>query len=190
MAKYAKYIDENTIEEAPTVKNGNFFNYNSEANEPMLLADGYLPVVISDEEVAAPQVKMKYRLESNQIVAYWAEVPFSFEELKAQKLEEIKNYFKSEKEYGTAEYNGMSFSIDDTAQQNLTSMMVFAQTFETSVKYLEKNGTPHLFTLDEFKQVAAVISSAIQELTFKFYDLETQINAAETEADLEEIQWQ
>ena len=190
MTKYAKFIDENTIEEAPAVKDGNFFNYNSEANEPMLLADGYLPVVLSDETVTAPRVKMKYRLEDDRIVAYWAEIPFSLEELKQRKLEEIKSSFKSAKEYGTAEYNGMSFSIDDTAQQNLTSMMVFAQTFETSVKYLEKNGTPHLFTLDEFKQVAAVISSAIQELTFKFYDLETQINAAGTEADLEEIQWQ
>ena len=64
MKKYAKFIDENTIQEAPLIKDGSFFNYNSEANEPMLLADGYLPVVISDEEVAAPQVKMKYRLES------------------------------------------------------------------------------------------------------------------------------
>lgn len=190
MKKYAKYIDENTIEEAPLVKDGCFFNYNSEANEPMLLADGYLPVVISDELVTAPRVKMKYRLEDDRIVAYWAEVPFSFDELKQQKLEEIKNSFKSEKEYGTAEYNGMIFSIDDTAQQNLTSMMLFAQTFETDVKYLEKNGTPHEFTLTEFKQVAAVISKAIQDLTFKFYALEAQINAAQSAADLEEIQWQ
>lgn len=190
MKKYAKFIDENTIEEAPLVKDGCFFNYNSEANEPMLLADDYLPVVISDELVTAPRVKMKYRLEEDRIVAFWAEDPFSFDELKQRKLEEIKNFFKTEKEYGTAEYNGMSFSIDDTAQQNLTSMMLFAQTFGTDVKYLEKDGTPHVFSLAEFKQVAAVISQAIQDLAFKFYALEAQINAAQLEADLEEIQWQ
>ena len=91
MTKYAKFIDEDTIEEAPAVKDGNFFNYNSEANEPMLLADGYLPVVLSDETVTAPRVKMKYRLEDDRIVAYWAEIPFSLEELKQRKLEEIKS---------------------------------------------------------------------------------------------------
>ena len=88
MTKYAKYIDENTIEEAPLVKDGCFFNYNSEANEPMLLADGYLPVVISDELVTAPRVKMKYRLEDDRIVAYWAEVEIPLEERRANKRRE------------------------------------------------------------------------------------------------------
>lgn len=88
MKKYAKYIDENKIEEAPLVKDGCFFNYNSEANEPMLLADGYLPVVISDELVTAPRVKMKYRLEDDRIVAYWAEVEIPLEERRANKRRE------------------------------------------------------------------------------------------------------
>lgn len=88
MKKYAKYIDENKIEEAPLVKDGCFFNYNSEANEPMLLADGYLPVVISDELVTAPRVKMKYRLEDDRIVAYWAEVEIPLKERRANKRRE------------------------------------------------------------------------------------------------------
>lgn len=53
MKKYAKFIDENTIQEAPSIKDGNFFNYNSEANEPMLLAAGYLPVA----ELVLPEGK-------------------------------------------------------------------------------------------------------------------------------------
>lgn len=189
MTKYAKYVDENTIEEAPQIKDGSFFNYNSEANEPMLLADGYLPVVISDEIVTARQVKMKYQLEEDRIIAYWAEVPIPFEQLRQEKLENITNIFKAEKELGCAEYDGMSFSINDTAQQNLTSMVLFAQTFGTDIKYLEKNGTPHSFTLAEFKPVAAAISQAIQDLSFKFYGLEAAINAAQTSEELETVQW-
>ena len=81
-------ILQNKIEEAPLVKDGCFFNYNSEANEPMLLADGYLPVVISDELVTAPRVKMKYRLEDDRIVAYWAEVEIPLEERRANKRRE------------------------------------------------------------------------------------------------------
>ncbi len=57
MKKYAKYIDENTIEIAPSVKNGSFFNYNSELNEPMLLADGYKTY---DDNLPMPGDGQKY----------------------------------------------------------------------------------------------------------------------------------
>lgn len=45
--EFAKYIDEYNIEKAPKVKNGCYFNYNSETNKDKLLEDGYLPVEIS-----------------------------------------------------------------------------------------------------------------------------------------------
>lgn len=190
MTKYAKYIDENTIEEAPTVKNGNFFNYNSEANEPMLLADGYLPVVISDELVTAPQVKIKYRLEDDRIVAYWAEVPLDVEVLRASKLDAIKSVYESQRNYGVAEYQEMTFSIHETAKQNLTASVLLAQTLGGNIDYCEADGTPHSFTLEEFKPIIQVISEAIKALEFKFYQLERQIKSATTIAELEAITWE
>lgn len=190
MKKYAKFIDENTIQEAPLIKDGSFFNYNSDANEPMLLADGYLPVVISDEEVAAPQVKMKYRLESNQIVAYWAEVPLDVEVLRASKLDTIKSVYESQRNYGVAEYQGMSFSIHETAKQNLTASVLLAQTLGGNIDYCEADGTPHSFTLEEFKPIIQVISEAIKALEFKFYQLERQIKSATTIEDLRAITWE
>lgn len=190
MTKYAKYIDENTIEEAPLVKDGCFFNYNSEANEPMLLADGYLPVVISDEEVAAPQVKMKYRLEDDRIVAYWAEVPLEVEILRASKMDTIKSIYESQRNYGVAEYQGMSFSIHETAKQNLTASVLLAQTLGGNIDYCEADGIPHSFTLEEFKPIIQVISETIKALEFKFYQLERQIKSATTIEELRAITWE
>lgn len=190
MKRYAKYIDENTIEEAPDVKDGVFFCYNSEINESMLLEDGYLPLVISDEIVTARQVKMKYRLEADRIVAYWSEVQVDIETMRAEKLLEIKNVYENNREYGVAEYNGMFFSIHKTAQSNLTSTVVLAQTLGSDIDYCEQDGTPHSFTLEEFKPVVGAISAVIKALEFKFYDLESQIKAATTIEELEAIKWE
>lgn len=57
MKKYVKFINESTIEEAPTVKNGSFFNYNSSLNEPMLLTDGYKPY---DDSLPMPNDGKRY----------------------------------------------------------------------------------------------------------------------------------
>lgn len=187
---YAKYINEDTIKEAPAVKNGGFFNYNSELNEPMLLADGYLPVVISDEIVSAHQAKMKYRLESDRIVAYWAEVPMDVEILRAIKTDTIKNMYENQRNHGAVEYNGMFFSIHETAKQNLTATVLLAQTLGGNIDYCEQDGTPHSFSLDEFKPVIQTISEAIKALEFKYYDCERRIKTATTVAELDDVKWE
>ena len=54
-------------------------------------------------------------------MAYWAEVPLDVEVLRASKLDTIKSVYESQRNYGVAEYQGMSFSIHETAKQNLTA---------------------------------------------------------------------
>lgn len=189
MTKYAKFIDENTIENAPKYKDG-VFNYdNDEYNRERLLADGYLPVIISDEVVTASRVKMKYQLESDRIIAYWAEIPMDIEIMRALKLDTIKNIYENQRQFNVAEYNGMFFSITETAKQNLTATVLLAQTLGGNIDYCEQDGTPHSFTFNEFKPVIQAISEAIKSLEFKYYDLEHRLKTATTISELEAIEW-
>lgn len=96
MKKYAKYIDENTVEKAPSVKNGSFFNYNSELNEPMLLADGYK---VYDDSALMPNDGKRYvpiyENTDDKIVRKWAviiEPEKSYAEKRAAEYPPITEY--------------------------------------------------------------------------------------------------
>jgi len=187
---YAKFIDENTIEAAPNVKDGAFFNYNSDSNRNMMLADGYLPV----EETPAPAANFqcKYRLDADKITMWWQEVikPVSMEELRQNKMIELQQEFWERKTTETAEYQGMTFSIHDVAKQNLTSVVVLAQTLGGDIQYCEADGTVHSFTLEEFKPVALAVSNKMKALEFRYYELEKAILAANDEKELEAVSWE
>lgn len=111
---FAKFIDENTIEPAPNVKDGVFFNYDSDLNSEMLLADGYLPV----DETPQPgsDYMQKYRLADNKIVMFWEKVvqPVDFETLRQNKLMEVQQEFYRRRTTETAEYGGMHFPFTKT----------------------------------------------------------------------------
>ena len=137
---FAKFIDENTIEPAPNVKDGVFFNYDSDLNSEMLLADGYLPV----DETPQPgsDYLPKYQIMDNKIVVFWEKVvqPVDFEALRQNKLMDIQQEFYRRRTTETAEYDGMHFSVHETAKQNLTSVVVLAQTLGGDIQYCEADG--------------------------------------------------
>lgn len=187
---FAKFIDENTIEPAPNVKDGVLFNYDSDLNSEMLLADGYLPV----DETPQPgsDYLQKYQLADDKIVMFWEKVvqPVDFETLRQNKLMEIQQEFYRRRTTETAEYGGMHFSVHENAKQNLTSVVVLAQTLGGDIQYCEADGTVHSFTLEEFKPVAAAISNKIKALEFRYYELEKAILAADDETELEAVSWE
>lgn len=121
---------------------------------------------------------------------YWAEVPLDVEVLRASKLDTIKSVYESQRNYGVVEYQGMSFSIHETAKQNLTASVLLAQTLGGNIDYCEADGIPHSFTLEEFKPIIQVISETIKALEFKFYQLERQIKSATTIEELRAITWE
>lgn len=69
---YAKFINENQIEEAPTNKGG-VFNYNDVSNSDVLLAAGYKPLLLPEYPVGIKQPVVKYRELSECIEAYYVE---------------------------------------------------------------------------------------------------------------------
>lgn len=187
---FAKFIDENTIEPAPNVKDGVFFNYDSDLNSEMLLADGYLPV----DETPQPgsDYLPKYQIMDNKIVVFWEKVvqPVDFEALRQNKLMDIQQEFYRRRTTETAEYDGMHFSVHETAKQNLTSVVVLAQTLGGNIQYCEADGTVHSFTLEEFKPVALAVSNKIKALEFRYYELEKAILTANDETELEVVSWE
>ena len=193
MKKYAKFIDENTIQEAPSIKDGNFFNYNSEANEPMLLADDYLPVVISDELVTAPRVKMKYRLEEDRIVAFWAEYPFSFDDLKAAKREEI-NQARDAAEQGGFEYLSKVFDSDPISCQRIalasqTALISKQASQEFSVEWTCQDNSKITLSADETIGLSVALTKWSNECHIRASKLKVMIEEAETKEEVDAINW-
>ena len=103
---------------------------------------------------------------------------------------DIQQEFYRRRTTETAEYDGMHFSVHETAKQNLTSVVVLAQTLGGDIQYCEADGTVHSFTLEEFKPVALAVSNKIKALEFRYYELEKAILAADDETELEAVSWE
>jgi hypothetical protein len=114
---------------------------------------------------------------------------FLLKNARQEKLDDIKEQYINAINKDTADINNMSFSIHDEAQQNLTSTVLMAKTFNTDITYFEKNGTQHTFTFEEFLPISAAIANAIQGYKSKLYSLETQTNNASTLEALNSIKW-
>ena len=123
---------------------------------------------------------------------FWEKVvqPVDFETLRQNKLMDVQQEFYRRRTTETAEYGGMHFSVHENAKQNLTSVVVLAQTLGGDIQYCEADGTVHSFTLEEFKPVAAAISNKIKALEFRYYELEKAILAADDETELEAVSWE
>lgn len=86
MKKFAKFISAQLIEYAPpvAVKGGTrIIGYDSEDNAPMLLLDGYLPVVEAAEP--GPYYDRKFLLRDNTIYVAWTPKPL--DDVKNQRVE-------------------------------------------------------------------------------------------------------
>lgn len=97
---------------------------------------------------------------------------------------------RNAEEFSTFEWNSHTFQCDERSQSRIVSAVQRAQLDSTltMVWTLADNSTVSL-NATELKQVGQALSSHIDACHVKARGLRTQINAAETEAELDLITW-
>ena len=105
------------------------------------------------------------------------------------KWAEIKSE-RNREEFSTFEWNSHTFQCDERSQSRIMSAVQRAQLDSTltMVWTLSDNSTVTL-NATELKQVGQALASHIDACHVKARGLRTQINAAETEAELDLITW-
>lgn len=110
----------------------------------------------------------------------------TLDDFKAEKFFDLEIYIQGKRSEGI-EWNGQVWSIDEECEKNLTSqitMLSFAPSEQ--VAWFSKTQVNQL-TIDEFEQLALVISNAISQSKLQYYAFKNAIENAETKEALDEI---
>lgn len=186
---YAKFINEDIIEKAPTNKDG-IFNYN--LNIELMMRDGYKEVIELEKPSEFIKPMQKYRELEDKIERYWIdnyEKP-TLDELKIQKRAEI-NAIRDASEQGGFVYLDRVFDSDQVSCQRISmaaQAMALAPEGATITWTCQDNTTIDL-TAQELVGMVAALAHWSNECHIKATALKEQIDLAETEEDLEKIQW-
>ena len=121
-------------------------------------------------------------------ICYEEEVPYVYDIVKGKqdKINELENHISNIRSQGI-EYNNQLWSIDEECEKNLTSqitMLSFAPS--EKVAWFSKSQANEL-TLDEFRELALVLSQAIANAKMKYYTYKNAIELAQTEEELNAI---
>lgn len=119
---------------------------------------------------------------------YDKEIPYEYdlEAGKKNKLTELETYITNIRSQGV-EYKDQLWSIDEDCEKNLTSQITLLSFAPVEkVNWFSKTQVNEL-TIDEFKELALVLSNAIANAKMKYYTYKNAIERAETEEELEAI---
>ncbi len=111
---------------------------------------------------------------------------FTFEDYRKYYLEELERFIFDIRSNGI-EYKDQLWSIDEDCEKNLTSQITLLSFAPVEkVSWFSKTQVNEL-TIEEFKELALVLSNAIANAKMKYYTYKNAIERAETQEDLETI---
>lgn len=112
----------------------------------------------------------------------------SFDELKAQKLTELKTIRDTE-EVKPITYNGNLFDYDDKARDRINSAIIALDIAGQSIEWTTADNTNVLVTADDLRGVIAAVAMRSNELHIKYRELKEQVLACSTAEEVAEIVW-
>lgn len=112
----------------------------------------------------------------------------TFEEVKTQKLEELKNIRDTE-EVKPIPYNGNLFDFDDKARDRINSAIIALSITGQSIEWTTADNTNVLVTADDLRGVVANVAVRSNELHIKYRELKEQVEACTTKEELEKVVW-
>lgn len=114
----------------------------------------------------------------------------TLEDLKLQKNSQINMWRDHAKKNEGANYKDDIFDIDETSQNNLTSLIMMCQLKpDTIVTYRSKTNNNHNFNCQELVELGLAVNNKIQEIYQKSWDLKEQVKIAENKEELGAIVW-
>lgn len=112
----------------------------------------------------------------------------SLDELKAQKLTELKT-IRDNEEVKPIECNGNLFDFDDKARDRINSAIIALSITGQSIEWTTADNTNVLVTADDLRGVVANVAVRSNDLHVKYRELKEQVEACKSKEELDEIQW-
>lgn len=141
--------------------------------------------VESGELVDMPPQPTEFH-EFDYVTKQWVEV---LEAAKSAKWKEIKAE-RSSAEFGTFVWNGYTFDCDETSQRRIQGAVQLAQLDSSiTLDWTLSDNTAQTFNATELQQIGQALASHVNACHVKARGLRSQINAAESQAELSVISW-
>ena len=113
----------------------------------------------------------------------------SLEELKAQKLTELKT-IRDNEEVKPIEYNGNSYDYDDKARDRINSAIIALDIAGegASLSWTTANNTEAIVTANDLRAIIAAVAVRSNELHIRYRNAKARVEKAQTAEELEAIE--
>ncbi|WP_276764756.1 DUF4376 domain-containing protein [Phascolarctobacterium succinatutens] len=112
----------------------------------------------------------------------------SLDELKAQKLTELKNIRDTE-EVKPISYNGNLFDFDDKARDRINSAIIALSITGQSIEWTTADNSNVIVTADDLRGVVANVAVRSNELHVRYREIKASVLVCETAEEVDKIVW-
>lgn len=113
------------------------------------------------------------------------------EELKEEKHAELKSIMQAKRDALTCHYDGDEFDCNTNAQNNINSLLLFAETMkdDATVSIRSSNEATHNFTKVQLNELSALMVQAVNTLYAQYWELKDALSKATTAEEVNAIAW-
>ena len=114
-----------------------------------------------------------------------------FEALKTAKHSELKAQMVAKRDALTCHYDGDDFDCNTNAQNNINSLLLFAETMkdDATVSIRSSNEATHNFTKAQLNELSALMVQAVNTLYAQYWELKDALSKATTAEEVNAIAW-
>ena len=113
----------------------------------------------------------------------------TLEELKEEKHSQLKATMQAKRNALTCEYNNDVFDCNEQAQNNMTSLMGFANLGMTEFSIRSTTETTHTLNNIQLIELATLMSKAINDLYSEYWQYKNALYECESKEEIDEIEW-
>lgn len=113
------------------------------------------------------------------------------EALKTAKHAELKAQMVAKRDALTCHYDGDDFDCNTNAQNNINSLLLFAETMkdDATVSIRSSNEATHNFTKVQLNELSALMVQAVNTLYAQYWELKDALSKATTAEEVNAIAW-
>ena len=114
----------------------------------------------------------------------------TLEELKEEKHSQLKATMQAKRNALTCEYNNDVFDCNEQAQNNMTSLMGFANLGTVEFSIRSTNERTHNFNNTQLIELATLMSKAINDLYSEYWQYKNALYECKSKEEIDEIKWE
>lgn len=111
------------------------------------------------------------------------------ETLKEEKHAELKAIMQAKRNALTCEYADDVFDCNEQAQNNMTSLMSFANLGMKEFSIRSTNEHTHTFTAEQLVELATIMNKTINELYIAYWSYKNALYECKTKEEIDNIKW-